>query len=77
MDAFWLVLNGIQANLYLIGLYALVDYTLPIVGGPLLGALPIEAQNLAGYAWNGVTFITKQIMFHYFSASQIKQLLGY
>jgi hypothetical protein len=76
MDAFWLVINGIQANFFLIGLYAVVDYVLPMVAGPVVSVLPGEARTAISMMFNGAGFITKQICFHYFSASQIKALLG-
>jgi hypothetical protein len=75
MDSFWVVFSGVKENAMLIGLYALLDYVMPMISGPITAAFP-QGGALIGGAMNGIDFIAKQVMFHFFSRTQIKQLLG-
>jgi len=75
MDGFWRILSGVQENVFLIGAYALLDYVLPMVSGPLISMFP-QASQIIGGGVSAADFIAKQLMFHFFSATQIKGLLG-
>jgi hypothetical protein len=77
MANFWTVWNGVTSNLYLLGLYAVLDYGLPMLLSPVSGLVGGGgASQVLGYAITAGSFLTKQIMFHFFGATAIRGFLG-
>jgi len=75
MDSFWTVLSGVTENMFLVGVYAIMDYVLPMVTAPLLQMAP-NLTPVVGPAVNAADFIAKQVLFHFFGATQIRNFLS-
>jgi hypothetical protein len=75
MDSFWTVLNGVTENIFLVGVYAILDYVLPYVTGPMTRMFP-EGANFISMGISSADFVAKQVLFHFFGATQIRNFLS-